>query len=255
MTNNETSLARQPKPAEILRGQLDQRRELFALPAHISYERFCSVITTAVSMDPQLLSADRASLLTSCLQAAQDGLLLDKKQAALVIRAGRVTYMPMIAGVLKILRNSGAVSTIRAECVYAHDEFDYELGLNEKLIHRPHIDGDRGKLRCVYAIATLTDGSKPFRVMTLDQIDRRRAVSRSKSGPWVEWFDEMACKTVLRALCKVLPSSTDIDRIVDRIDEDVDLSSPERRVSSISLGDVPEIEPTPSSSSDGEVME
>ena len=256
MTTEINTLAthtRAPKPAEILRSQLDQRREMFTLPRHISYEKFCSVVITAVSMDPKLLTADRASLLTACLLAAQAGLLLDKKQAALVIRKGLVTYSPMTAGLLKALRNSGELATIQAECVYERDAFSFELGMNKDLRHVPYIDGDRGAFRCAYAIANLKDGSQSFLVMTREQIEKRRAVSSSKFGPWVEWFDEMACKTVLRALCKVLPSSTDIDSIVEHMDADVDLAPVNRRQTSIALADVPDV--ALPASDDGEVIE
>jgi recombination protein RecT len=255
-------LARQ-KPADVLRAQLDARKEMLTLPSHISYEKFCSVVITAVSMDPTLLAADRTSLLTSCLQAAQDGLLLDKKQAALVVFSSKdadgkwikkVQYMPMVAGVLKKLRNSGEIATIMAECVYERDAFEFELGLDQKLKHVPFVDGDRGKLRCVYAVARLKDGSHSFRVMTLDQVDRRRAVSKSKSGPWVDWYEEMACKTVLRALCKVLPSSSDMDRMIEAIDVDTDLSLARR--DRPSLIDAPESETMAiEATSEGEVIE
>jgi recombination protein RecT len=247
------SLATQPKPpkpAEILRAQLQARQDAFALPKHISPEKFISVATTAVVMDPALLGADRASLLQACLLAAQDGLLLDKRQAALVVFnqkakdengkdvkdakgkdvwVKKVQYMPMVAGILKKLRNSGELSTIIAECVYENDKFTYRLGLNQCLDHEPNIHGDRGKLLCVYAVAKLKDGSQVFRVMTLDQVVRRMEVSKSKTGPWVDWYDEMACKTVLRALCKVLPSSTDIDRLIENMDRDTDFTKPARR--------------------------
>ncbi len=248
--NQSLATQKPPKPAEVLRAELEHRQHMFALPKHITAEKFINVAITAVVMDPSLAKADRPSLLQACLLAAQDGLLLDKRQAALVafnqkvkdangkdakdangkdIWIKKVQYMPMVAGILKKLRNSGELSTIIAECVYENDKFAYRLGLNQCLDHEPNIHGDRGKLLCVYAVAKLKDDSQVFRVMTLDQVDRRMAVSKSKTGPWVDWYDEMACKTVLRALCKVLPSSTDIDRLIENMDRDTDFTKPARR--------------------------
>lgn len=231
----------QQKPAQQFAALLDAKRDTFAasLPKHIDFDRFRSSVITAVSLDGSLLQADRASLFTACMQCAADGLLPNKRDAAFVTfsvrekdKDGReqwikkVQYMPMVAGVLKKLRNSGEISSFTAQCVYEHDVFEFEFGLTPKLRHVPKIPGDRGKLICVYAACRLKDGSDSFEVMTLDQVDRRRAVSKSKSGPWVDWYDEMAKKTVIRALCKVLPSSTDIDRVIERLDSDVDLSRP-----------------------------
>jgi recombination protein RecT len=94
-----------------------------ALPAAIPVERFIRTAVTAVQMDPNLLAADRRSLYGACMKAAQDGLQLDGREAALVIfkdrRSGtsKVQYMPMVGGILKKIRNSGEISTITSRYV------------------------------------------------------------------------------------------------------------------------------------------
>jgi recombination protein RecT len=246
------------KPAQQFAAQLDARRESFAglLPSHVGFEKFKSTLVTAVSMEPSLLQADRASLFTSCMQAAADGLLPNKREAALVVYmskgVSRVQYMPMVAGVLKKLRQSGEISTFTSQCVYEHDFFELEYGTETKLRHIPKLNGDRGALLCVYAICKLKDGTSSFEAMSLEQIDRRRAVSKSKAGPWVDWYDEMARKTVIRKLCQYLPSSTDIDRLIEHIDQDVDLAA---KPTPSLMGDVPDVEEAQPASADGEVIE
>lgn len=204
-------------------------------------------------MEPALLEADQASLIVACTQAAADGLIPNKREAALVVYrtsgVARVQYMPMVAGVLKKLRQSGEISSFTSQCVYANDFFELEYGTDTKLRHIPRIPGDRGPLICVYAICKLKDGTSSFEAMTLEQIDRRRDVSKSKSGPWVDWYDEMARKTVIRKLCQYLPSSTDIDLLIEHMDQDIDLS---RKPAQSLMGEMPEpLAP----SSDGEVIE
>ena len=189
-----------------------------ALPAHIPVERFMRVVTTAVTSNPDLLGADRRSLFEAATKAAQDGLLPDGRDGALVIFGGKVQWMPMIGGILKKIRNSGELISISAYVAYSNDEFIYELGDEEKISHRPALE-ERGKPRLVYAIAKTKDGGIYREVMTVTEIEKVRAVSRAaKKGPWVDWWDEMARKTVMRRLAKRLPMSSDLDDLIRRDD-------------------------------------
>ena len=190
-----------------------------ALPPQISVQKFVRTTMTAIQMNPDLLTADRRSVLAACMKAAQDGLMVDGREAALVIFRSRgkpmAQYMPMIGGLLKKLRNSGELSTIAAHIAYEEDEFRYELGDEERIVHRPNLSGPRGNPLAAYAIAKTKDGAVYREVMSVGEIDKVRQVSRSKdSGPWVSWWDEMARKTVLRRLMKRLPSSADVDQVV-----------------------------------------
>jgi recombination protein RecT len=191
-----------------------------ALPKHITPERFQRVVLTAIMNSPVLITADRRSLFNAATRAAQDGLLPDGREAALVMFKGQVQYMPMIGGLLKLVRNSGDLQSIEANVVYSGDQFEYwidEEGTH--LTHRPTLD-DEGKVTHVYAIARTKDGGRYIEVMTRTAIEKVRSVSRAKeSGPWVTWWDEMARKTVLRRLCKRLPMSTDIDVAFEDVTE------------------------------------
>ncbi|MFR8352670.1 MAG: hypothetical protein ACLVB1_08280 [Blautia obeum] len=43
-----------------------------------------------------------------------------------------------------VYRNDN-IQTVQAQCVYENDEFEYELGLEPKLVHKPALK-DRGTL-------------------------------------------------------------------------------------------------------------
>ena len=188
-----------------------------ALPSHIKPERFQRVVMTSVQQNPGLLNADRKTLLASCLKCAADGLIPDGREAALVLFGNTVNYMPMFTGIQKRVRNSGVVSKIESHVIYENDEFIWEQGINSSISHKPLFPGDRGKAIGAYAIAKFNDGSDPqFEVMDVNQIERVRAVSRSKSsGPWVQWWDEQARKTVFKRLAKWLPLDADVDDLID----------------------------------------
>lgn len=215
-----------------------------ALPAHISIEKFQRTLMAAVKADPELLRADRASLINACEKAALDGLLPDKREAALVIfkrnykdaqggwqQALEVQYMPMVYGLRKKILQSGEITDITAKVVYrrevAEGAFLYEEGTEAMLRHRPLIEMDEADVGddmivAAYSMATYKDGTKSYEVMRRFEIDKvressqtgatrdRKGQPRRPSGPWVDWFAEQAKKTVMRRHSKTLPMSGDI---------------------------------------------
>lgn len=192
-----------------------------ALPSHIKPEKFQRVVMTVVQLQPDLLRSDRRSLFASCIKCAADGLIPDGREAALVVFGGKVQYLPMFTGIQKRARNSGEIASIQAHVIYENDEFTWQQGIDAEVTHKPKFPGDRGKPIGAYAIAKFKDGSDPqIEVMDVDAIERVRKVSRaSGSGPWVQWWDEMARKTVFRRLSKWLPLDAETDELMRRDDE------------------------------------
>ena len=186
------------------------------LPSHISVEKFKKTALVALQKTPKLAEADRPSLYLAINAAAQDGLLPDGREAALVTfntkDGPKVQYMPMIAGILKKVRNSGELQTITAQTVHKKDKFEFWVDeTGEHLLHKPDMMGDRGEFIGVYALAKTKDGGTYLEVMNREKVEKVRKVSRASSnGPWVDWYEEMAEKSALRALAKRLPMSTDI---------------------------------------------
>lgn len=204
-----------------------------ALPTGISIEKFKRVALIAVAATPDLLAADRRSLINSCIKCASDGLVPDGREAALVIYntkvkdangkehwEKRVQYLPMIGGVRKRMRNSGEVTSAEAQLIYEGDDFDFELGDDARIVHRPATLGNRGNVIGAYAIIKLVNGETIREVMSVAEIERARAASRAKDGgPWVSWWGEMARKTVLRRAAKGAPFSAELAGVLSRDDE------------------------------------
>ena len=211
---------------EQVRTQLTSMTPQFAaaLPKHVSAERFVRVVMTAIQTSPSLLEADRRTLFASATKAAQQGLLPDGREGAIVVFKGQAQWMPMVAGIMKLVRNSGEISTWSVQAVYQNDTFDFCLGDDEHITHKPALS-KRGELIAVYSIVTMKDGEKSREVMSVEDVNAIRARSRSGgSGPWVSDFAEMAKKTVVRRHSKRLPMSTDLD---DALRADDELFMPE----------------------------
>lgn len=215
-----------------------------ALPAHITPEKFQRTVITAVQSDPDLLTADRQSLILACMKAAQDGLLPDKREAAIVIFKENkkqpdgswltrkvASYLPMVYGLRKKILQSGEVAALEVGIVYRAEveegRFYYEVGLEPPLRHKPKLDltpeqTTDDQIVAAYSIATMKDGTRSFEIMRRFEIDKVRECSqtgatrdrkgqpRKPSGPWVDWFAEQAKKTVMRRHSKTLPMSGDV---------------------------------------------
>ena len=192
-----------------------------ALPPNVSIDRFIRTALTGIQQNPAVCEADRQSLYLAIQRCAADGLLPDGREAALAIYGGKVNYMPMVLGIIKRLATAGI--TIDAQVVKEHDTFEQEFGDDARIVHKaPRLGQPRGPLIGAYAIAKLPNGMVMREVMDKDQIEQVRTSSRSaNAGPWKQWYDEMARKTVLRRLAKRLPI---IDAsVADTINADDDL--------------------------------
>lgn len=219
------------QPIVVFKDQLDQRMEQFkhALPAHMPPERFARVVLTAVQNNPDLLNADRQALWNSCMRAAQDGLLPDGREGAIVIFntkengawVKKAQWMPMVYGIVKKARNSGQLAMITARVVYEGDKYRYWLDEEgEHLIYEPSENPNREVVRLVFAAAKTKEGELLVEPLTPGDIEKIRNVSRAKDkGPWVDWWEEMAKKSAIRRLSKRLPMSSDLDDLVRRDDD------------------------------------
>jgi len=228
-----------------------------ALPKDIPVERFMRVALLALT-DAKVASAaassvhGRRSVYDALLRAATDGLLVDKREAALVTYSTKikvpndnggvaekwfdlVQFQPMVAGIRKKARNSGEISDIICQCVYALDvcEIDFNKPADQAPVTHK-IDprqADRGAFLGAYAYLRLKDGtySQP-EWMSKAQIDRIMQRTKSQKdgeifGPWKTDYDEMARKTVIKRASKSWPSSSDRDgRLIEdliRVDDNL----------------------------------
>lgn len=199
-----------------------------ALPSHLTPDRMIRVALVAVSRTPLLQKCTAHSILKCVMVSSQLGLEASGVlgEAYMVpfwnknIGAHEAQLIPGYRGLIKLARQSGDVVSVEARAVYTSDFFEFEQGLQPKLIHRPDLDGDMDDdmLRLVYAIARFKNvTSEPqTELMTKKQIDKIRGRSKaSAEGPWVTDYIEMCRKTVLKRLMKYLPMSTELQTAVE----------------------------------------
>ena len=188
-----------------------------ALPSVITPERFTRMVLSAISSNPKLAACDGKSFLGAMMQAAQLGLEPNTPlgQAYIIPYGNQAQFQIGYKGLIDLAYRSGEVTIVDAQIVYEHDEFEYELGLDPKLKHKPALK-DRGNPILYYAMFRTKEGGFGFQVMSIDDI-RKHAQKFSKSfssGPWQSNFDEMAKKTVLKKALKYAPLKSDFAKAV-----------------------------------------
>jgi recombination protein RecT len=122
---------------------------------------------------------------------------------------------------------------VRAEVIYEGDTFRYHIEDGMKVIDehtQDFMNIDVDKVVGAYAVGIMEDGRKVVEVMNINQLkkawnQRMGGLKEDASSTHTKFRDQMAKKTVINRLCKLIGNtSTDgnIAEISDRLDEIAD---------------------------------
>ena len=204
---------------DIFEAYRDQIAE--AVPKHLTPDRVIQIATTLIARTPELAECSSSSRWGAVIQSSILGFeLVPVLGLAYLVpfnnkKTGKreVQFIIGYKGLVDLARRSDKIKTIYAQAVYEHDTFSYEYGLEPNLIHKPHL-GERGNFTFAYAVATFINGGFAFEVMSKSDIDKVKKSSQagdSKYSPWNSgYYDEMAKKTVIRRLSKLLPMNVEL---------------------------------------------
>lgn len=203
------------------------KRDLIAqaLPSTITPDRLIAIFTMLFNGSPKLMECTQVSLVAAVIQTVQLGLVPGPMGQVYYVPfnnkqqngtwAKEVQFIIGYRGLCELVNRSGNASILNSECVYANDVFEYEQGLNPKLRHIPH-QGERGKFIGVYCIAkNMLAGEKVFNFLQAEEVEKIRKASKaadSPYSPWVTWFEEMAKKSSVKRIQKLLPLSIEVQR-------------------------------------------
>jgi|VirMetMinimDraft_7_1064189.scaffolds.fasta_scaffold00089_34 recombination protein RecT len=221
------------------------------LPKNIPSPRFVGLVKAQLNNNPELRECTPRSIIIACEKAASDGLLLDGREAALVIYNKRqqidgqwvvverqAQYIPMVAGMRRRIYNSGLVSVLETGIVYKGEIdaglFEYVAGTDPRLIHKPLLVGELGDRVAVYSVVTMNNGHKSVEVMRWSEVmriaalqsknvarydDKKKGIRKGDLvGIWADHMDEMSRKTVLRRHSKQLPFDSATAAMFERVD-------------------------------------
>lgn len=202
-----------------------------------------------INKSKQLRECSQQSLLQAVLNISNIGLSLNPaaKEAYLIPRWNNLTkgmeasLEPSYIGLTKLLTDSGSVRSLLCQLVYEKDAFQIDLANNQNPVkHIPELRRDnRGEMNGVYALATLSDGTRQVEYMSKEDIQDIRERSETyraylegkiKSCTWVSDYGEMARKTVVKRIYKYLPRTErmqEIDKAIEEDNKDYTASDPQ----------------------------
>jgi len=144
------------------------------------------------------------------------GLTTDKDQVYFVPYGTTLTCQRGYAGNKALAKRLG-MNNIAATCVYAKDDFAYNI-----IEGVPHIERhnqslaniDESAIIGAYAVATMNDGRKIIDIMTIAQIRKSWEQGRG-TDVHNKFTTEMAKKTVISRLCKQIINESDDATLYD----------------------------------------
>lgn len=225
-TNNLTARTATKTPAQKRQDPIGNLMEKLkpqmavALPAAMNAERVARIALTELRTNPKLAQAatnNPASFMGAMLKASALGMEVGNGLGhAYLLPYGSETQLIVgYRGMIELARRSGQIESLYAVEVYNGEKFTVSMGLTQDIIHERDFSGmvdmRPENVIAVYAVAKLKGGMVQFDVMTRVQVEAIRSRSKSKNnGPWVTDWVEMAKKTVLRRLFKMLPVSVEV---------------------------------------------
>lgn len=170
--------------------------------------------------------ANPTSAQNAIINVAAIGISLNpaSKLAYLVPRDGMVCLDISYMGLLHIAQSAGVIKWGQCKLVHASDQYE-TLGLDKAPAHKyaPFSTPDeRGPVIGGYCTVKTADGDYLTEEMSYAEIEEIRKVSKAGSspkGPWVNFWSEMARKTIVKRAYKYWPRADRLDNAVDVLNE------------------------------------
>lgn len=215
----------------LLAGDTFRKQVELCLPKHLSPERFCRIAITALTRTPKLAECSQASFFGSLLTLSQYGLEPDGRHAHLIPYGKECTLIIDYKGLVGLIYRNPDVDHVYSSVVCENDSFTWDCGKIAE--HKIDFRKPRGPMFAAYALVRMKNGSVLADCMSREEIDAIRKRSRAgSSGPWVTDYNEMAKKTVLRRLSKLVPLPSEV---AQAFHDDDDTARDIRRVRTIDV--------------------
>ena len=212
-----------------------------ALPVHLkkNADKYARQALTLFSQNPKLQQCTGVTILSALMTATGLGLDLTpqlgqcfiipyenrKKDGNSWATVMEAQFQLGYRGAIALAQRSGELKRITAEVVYEKDHFRYSKGLDPVLEHEPSEEEDPGPIKYVYAVANFKNGGYAFEVWPVAKVIahakkfsksyykkdyKTKQTVENTNSPWHTDFESMAKKTLIMAIWKYLPLSTEL---------------------------------------------
>jgi recombination protein RecT len=186
---------------------------------NISPQKFKQMLINELERNVRLQEAflkNPASFFASALYCAELNLSPSSLVGEFFFTVSGEKIKPILGykGLVALLLRSDKVKKIWAEVVYNEDDFEYELGLEPKMVHVPNFNSIKtcDNIKCIYACAKIED-EVVFKVMTLEEI---KTIVEVLETPSEYYFNDkkdpekwLLKKVVLKQMSKLMPKEDD----------------------------------------------
>jgi len=165
--------------------------------------------------------ANPVSAQNAIINVAAIGITLNpaSKLAYLVPRDGMVCLDISYMGLLHLAQSTGAI--LWGQCKLVHENDTYESnGLDMAPTHKYKAFGERGAIVGGYCTVKTPAGDYLTEEMSVAEIKATEATSKAKNGPWKNFWEEMARKTVVKRASKYWPRAERLDNAIQVINAD-----------------------------------
>jgi recombination protein RecT len=181
------------------------------LPAEVKPDRLIRTVVMSAERNPKLLECDRQSLFNAAMSAAVLGLECDgvTGQAYIVPFKNKAQLIVGYKGYNTIAAR--AQITISGAVVREDDQFEFELGSEAYVRHRPMLDRVGRRIVAAWATATAIGRTPVVSVVGIEEllaVKARSPGAKMSDSPWNDpqiGFPAMCEKTAKRRLARSLP--------------------------------------------------
>ena len=179
-------------------------------------------------------SCSQTSIANSLMEMTTTGLDANKKQGYFIAYGGKCQFQKSYFGNITLARRYG-MKEINASVIYEGDVLKYHKEDGKTIIdvhEQDFMNIDNDKIVGAYAVAIMNDGEKVAEIMNIAQLkkawnQRMGGLKEDASSTHTKFRDQMAKKTVINRLCKMITNTFSNDgyvvESVNREEEAIDI--------------------------------
>ena len=185
------------------------QRQVSALPDKFNKQRFLqNCMTVLQDGKTDFSKCEAGTVVRTLLKGAFLGLDFFNGECYAIPYGTQCQFQTDYKGEVKVCKrySSKPINELYAKLVYEGDKLEVGIVDGSQKVNLIPTAFNKGKLLGVIAICKYTDGSQLYETMSIEEVEQtRNAYSKApNSKAWKESFGEMAKKTVLRRLCKMI---------------------------------------------------